>query len=82
MVHLHEGFGETVLLEEVGYLVGGFAQGGLKPGHGKAGGFGLLKRGIHLPALYQTEGIPDFVAEIAALFAECLVEEDVVARRG
>ena len=33
------------------------------------------------PSLDKTEGIPHLVAEIAALFAQCLVEQDVVACR-
>ena len=35
----------------------------------------------HLPSLDQTEGVPDLVVEVAPLFTESLIEEDIVAGR-
>ena len=36
---------------------------------------------IHFPSFDQTEGIPDFVAEITSLLAELVVIHDVIAGR-
>ena len=41
----------------------------------------LRERCVDLPAVDQTVGVPDFVAEVAALLAERLVEHHVVAGR-
>ena len=81
-VHLHQGFAQAVLAVEVSHFGSAAAQFGTEPAESQAGRFGLFGSLIDLPALYQTEGVPDFVAEVAALFAECLVEEDIVAGGG
>ena len=53
---------------------------GVEPLHGDAVGLGLLN--IHcLPSLDKAEGVPYLVVEVAALLAEALVEEYVIAGR-
>ena len=80
-VYGHEGFAQTVLLEQVCHFPRRGSQHGIEPACGDGCRFRLCDVG-RLPAFHETECVPYLVVEVAALFAECVVEQDVVACRG
>lgn len=51
----------------------------VEPLHRQAVAFALDQPFIHLPALYEAVGVPDLIPEIASLFAERFVEQQVAA---
>ena len=80
-VNSHQRLGDTVLAEQVVYFGIDLFQLGVKPGHCGLSGFGRCDVVCYVPTLNQAESVPDLVVEVSALFAEGLVEEDVVAGR-
>ena len=79
-VNFHQCFRYAVFRELV---VDGFvccAELGLEPFNGYPANFRLLRLSC-LPSFHQSEGIPYLVVEVTSLFAEGLIEEDVVASR-
>ena len=80
-VDSHQCLGDAVLAEEVVDLLVGLLELGVEPLGGYAACLGLLAVG-NGPSLNQTEGIPNLVVEVAALLAQALIEENVVASGG
>ena len=81
LVHGHEGLAQTVLLEQVCHFPCCGSQHGIEPTCGDGCRFRLRDVG-RLPAFHEAEGVPYLVVEVAALLAECVVEQDVVTCRG
>ena len=81
-VDRHEGFGDSELGEEVVDFGDGGGELAPEPFGGHAADFGLFESFVHAPALDEAEGVPDFVAEVAALLHELVVVHDVVAGGG
>ena len=79
-VDRHQGFAQAVFAEEVVQLGVCFHQLGFKPAGGCFCRLGLFFVS-HFPTLHEAECVPYLVAEVTSLFAECFVEEDVVACR-
>ena len=81
LVDGHEGLRKLIDLEIL-FHVGEYLIDALfHPCYGKFGVQRLRNVVVHRPAFHQAEGVPDLVVEVAALFAQCLVEQQVVARR-
>ena len=86
LIDSHQGLRDTVFLKEVVHLLIGLLQLSFKPLGGNlvtsdTSLTSLTSVTGYFPALYQTEGIPNLVVEVTALFAECLVEQDIIASR-
>ena len=82
LVDAHQGIAQAVLVDVVVGFGQHLVEARLKPLDGHLGSLGLGGVFIHIPAFHETQGVPNLVAEVAALLAEGLVEEDVVAGRG
>ena len=80
-VSRHQRFGDTVPREIVLKFHDCRAELRLHPIDRNSCRIWLFCRIGNLPALHQTECVPDLVVEVAPLFAQRLVEEDVVTRR-
>ena len=79
-IQIHEGFRDTIGGEVRFDLTQRLGERLTEPFDCQAVVFALCQGVVDRPAVDQSVGIPDFVAEIASLFAESLVEHYVVAR--
>lgn len=77
----HKGLADAEFAEKVFNLGYTLVKAAFKPTRCKGIELGLLCFG-DFPAFDQTEGVPNFVAEITALLYELVVVHDVVAGRG
>ena len=78
-VNGHQSLADTVSAELLFHHLIGRLELGSKPLHGCFQRFGLCHVGC-LPALHQAEGIPNLIVEVAALLAQALIKENIVAR--
>ena len=76
-VDCHQGIADAELGEEVLNLGKCAVELGVEPLDSLTAVLGLLNVG-NFPSLNQAEGVPNLVVEVTALFAQCLVKEDVV----
>ena len=78
----HQGVAQAVFAEIVLYRGEGFVQMTFEPQQACVVLLRLRQVFVHAPAFHQTHGVPYLVAEVTSLFAESLVERQVVACGG
>ena len=79
IIDTHQGIGETIFFEVVIHFGQNLVVTCVEPLHGHLGGVRLRCVFVDIPATDQAESVPDLVAEVTSLLAECHVEQDVVA---
>jgi len=80
-VQLHQRFRNAVFGKILFDLAERTVQHRVEPGYGEPVAVALRQRVVHLPAVYQPVSVPYLVAEVASLFAQRVVEQQVVAGR-
>ena len=75
----HQRIRQTVLVEMVVHFGQHLIQAHIEPLDRSSTGLWLGDIIIHLPALNQTESIPNLVIEVSSLLAQRLVEQQVIA---
>ena len=79
LVYQHQRFGNAVFGEMLLDLTQRLLEHRVEPADCRGVAFALREAFVDRPAAYQTVSVPYFVAEVAALLAERIVEQQVVA---